>query len=103
MKAVLNHLVSIVEGAFEAAAALELEHDLAVLINARGTILIATASRQGSKEVKHPWRGQKEEAGGSTAPTVKPFEEEESDTELSLSAQKARDAVCSLKRRMKLE
>ena len=100
MKAALDHLAAVVEAAFAAAEAMELEHDLAELINARDTILIATAPRQGSKEVKQPWRGQEKEAGGSTVPTVSPFEEE-NDTELSSSILKVKDAVSSLRRRKK--
>ena len=82
--------------------ALGLEKQVVGALADRGIVADATTPRLGAEEVNKSWRGNKEENGGFTAPTVNLSEEEGRDTELSSSILKVKDAVSSLRRRKKL-
>lgn len=85
----------------DAVAALGLARQVVEELADRGILAVATTPRQGAEEVNKKWRGSEEENGGFTARTLKPSREEESDTELSSSILKVKDAVSSLRRSRK--
>jgi len=97
MKAALDHLAAVVEAAFAAAEAMELDHDLAELINARGTITVAAASRRRGEEDK-AWREEETTGGVSSAP-IERNEDERPDGSCSYAVQKAKEKLRTLRLR----